>query len=225
MPKIAPRTLARLKTLQAFDRLGAGFAISARDLDQRGAGDLLSDEQSGHVKLIGVDLYQHLLESAVRQARGEVVDEWTPALNLGVGGRFPGCWIPEEDVRVGLAVRLARTADLSALDAFEEELADRFGELPDEARRVLGIARVRVLARAAGSTGSTPGLPRSASRRADKSVATRRQLASSRMATASCCARQLPIPLSGWNASRLFLATWSQTRFESRKRPPGVGRY
>jgi len=148
--EIAPRTLARLKTLQAFDRLGAGFAISARDLDQRGAGDLLSDEQSGHVKLIGVDLYQHLLESAVRQARGEVVDVWTPVLNLGIGGRFPERWIPEEEVRVGLAVRLARTPTLSALDDFEEELADRFGELPDEARRVLGIARVRVLAREAG---------------------------------------------------------------------------
>ena len=148
--KIAPRTLARLATLQAFDRLGAGFAISARDLDQRGAGDLLSDEQSGHVKLIGVDLYQHLLESAVRQARGENVDEWTPQLNLGLGGRFPEAWVPEEEIRIGLAMRLARTPDIAALDLFEEELADRFGELPDEARRLLGIARVRVLARAAG---------------------------------------------------------------------------
>ena len=148
--EIAPRTLARLSTLQAFDRLGAGFAISARDLDQRGAGDLLSDEQSGHVKLIGVDLYQHLLESAVRQARGEEVDEWTPELNLGLGGRFPDSWIPEEEIRIGLALRLARTRDIGALDLFEEELADRFGELPDEARRLLGIARVRVLARAAG---------------------------------------------------------------------------
>ena len=79
----------------------------------------------------------------MRQARGEVVDEWTPALNLGVGGRFPEAWIPEEEVRVGLAVRLARTPDLSALDAFEEELADRFGELPDEARLAWHRARAR----------------------------------------------------------------------------------
>ncbi len=147
---IPPRTLARLGTLQAFDRLGAGFAISARDLDLRGAGDLLSDEQSGHVKLIGVDLYQHLLEAAVRQARGDTVDDWTPALNLGVGGSLPAEWVPEEELRVGLAIRLARINNLADLDAFEAELSDRFGELPEDAQRLLGISRIGVLARAAG---------------------------------------------------------------------------
>lgn len=148
--EIAARTMARLNTLQAFDRLGAGFAISARDLDMRGAGDLLSDEQSGHMKLIGVDLYQHLLEGAIRRARGEEVDEWTPALNLGVGGRLSPDWIPEEELRVGLYIRLARITNVAGLEAFEDELADRFGELPEDAQRLLAIARVRVLARAAG---------------------------------------------------------------------------
>jgi transcription-repair coupling factor (superfamily II helicase) len=148
--EIAARTLARLNTLQAFDRLGAGFAISARDLDMRGAGDLLSDEQSGHMKLIGVDLYQHLLEAAIREARGETVDEWSPVLNLGVGGRLTPEWIPEEETRVGLYIRLARITDVNGLDAFEDELGDRFGELPEEVRRLLAIARVRVLARAGG---------------------------------------------------------------------------
>jgi transcription-repair coupling factor (superfamily II helicase) len=148
--QIAPRTLARLNTLQAFDRLGAGFAISARDLDMRGAGDLLSDEQSGHVKLIGVDLYQHLLSAALREARGERVDDWVPVINLGVSGRLPPEWIPEEEVRVGLYGRLARIADVPALDAFEQELGDRFGELPEEAVRLLAIARIRMLARAIG---------------------------------------------------------------------------
>lgn len=148
--EIAPRTLARLNTLQAFDRLGAGFAISARDLDMRGAGDLLSDEQSGHVKLIGVDLYQHLLSAALREARGEQVDHWTPVLNLGVAGRLPPEWIPEEEVRVGLYGRLARLTELPALDLFEQELGDRFGELPEAAARLIGIARVRLLARLIG---------------------------------------------------------------------------
>ncbi len=147
--EIAPRTLARLKTLQAFDRLGAGFAISARDLDMRGAGDLLSDEQSGHVKLIGVDLYQHLLELALREARGEAVEHWTPILNLGVGGRFPPEWIPEEELRVGLYSRLARLVELPALDSFEDELVDRFGELPEPAQLLLALARIRLLARGA----------------------------------------------------------------------------
>ncbi|WP_205481553.1 helicase-related protein [Sphingomonas arenae] len=147
--EIAARTLARLNTLAAFDRLGAGFAISARDLDMRGAGDLLSDEQSGHMKLIGVDLYQHLLEAAIREARGETVDEWTPVLNLGVGGRLTPEWIPEEETRVGLYIRLARITDVGGLEAFDDELADRFGELPEEVQRLLALARVRVLARAA----------------------------------------------------------------------------
>ena len=147
--EIASRTLARLNTLQALDRLGAGFAISARDLDMRGAGDLLSDEQSGHMKLIGVDLYQHLLGAAIRHARGEVVDEWTPALNLGVGGRLTPEWIPEEETRVGLYIRLGRITEVGGLETFEDELADRFGDLPEEAQRLLALARVRVLARAA----------------------------------------------------------------------------
>jgi transcription-repair coupling factor (superfamily II helicase) len=148
--EIAPRTRQRLATLAAFDRLGAGFAISARDLDMRGAGDLLGDEQAGHVKLIGVDLYQHLLEAALRTARGETVERWMPELNLGIDGRLPPEWIPEEELRIALYARLARIADLGALDAFEEELADRFGELPAEAARLIATARLRALARAAG---------------------------------------------------------------------------
>ena len=144
--EIAPHTLARLGTLQAFDRLGAGFAISARDLDLRGAGDLLSEEQTGHVKLIGVELYQHILEGALRTARGEVIEQWTPTLNCEVGGRFDPEWIPEEDLRIDLYVRLARITDLPVLDSFESELIDRFGEPPQEAQHLLALARLRVLA-------------------------------------------------------------------------------
>jgi transcription-repair coupling factor (superfamily II helicase) len=146
---IAPRTLKRLRTLEAFDRLGAGFAIAARDLDMRGAGDLLGDAQAGHMKLIGIDLYQHLLEAALRTARGETVERWTPELNLGIEGRLPDSWIPEEESRVTLYARLGRLEDASAIDAFEAELEDRFGALPDEARTLLTVARVRAAARAA----------------------------------------------------------------------------
>jgi transcription-repair coupling factor (superfamily II helicase) len=147
--EIAPRTLSRLQTLQAFDRLGAGFAISARDLDMRGAGELLGEEQTGHVKLIGVDLYQHLLGHAVRVARGEAADSWTPTLNIGAEGRLPESWIPEEDLRISLYARLARIEDLDGLDAFEHELIDRFGEAPEEAQRLLALERLRLLAHAA----------------------------------------------------------------------------
>lgn len=147
---IAETTLKRLRTLQAFDRLGAGFAISARDLDMRGAGDLLGDAQAGHMKLIGVDLYQHLLGSALRTARGETIDLWSPELHLGVAGRWPESWIPEIDTRIGLYGRLARVPSAASLDAFELEIEDRFGAAPDKARQLLDVARIRMLARDIG---------------------------------------------------------------------------
>jgi transcription-repair coupling factor (superfamily II helicase) len=148
--EIASRTLARLNTLAAFDRLGAGFAISARDLDLRGAGDLLGEEQSGHLKLIGIDLYQHLLSQALREARGEAPEPAEPELRLGLAGRLPPDWIPEEEVRLALYLRLARLPDSGALDGFEAELADRFGELPEEAESLLALTRIRHLAKTAG---------------------------------------------------------------------------
>ncbi|TPG54451.1 helicase-related protein [Sphingomonas glacialis] len=144
--KVAEATLKRLRTLEALDTLGAGFAISARDLDMRGAGDLLGDAQAGHMKLIGVDLYQYLLESALRTARGEHVERWTPELHLGIAGNLPSDWIPEDDVRVALYGRLSRLNDMPALDAFEAELEDRFGSLPPQAHALVAVARLRVLA-------------------------------------------------------------------------------
>ena len=147
--KIAARTLKRLRTLEAFDRLGAGFAIAGRDLDMRGAGDLLGEAQAGHMKLIGVDLYQFLLASAVRAARGEDVERWTPELHLGLEGRLPAEWIPDEELRVTLYTRLARLADPEEIEHFAEELEDRFGVPPPEAITLLTVARIRAGAKAA----------------------------------------------------------------------------
>ena len=147
---IADSTMKRLHTLQAFDQLGAGFAISARDLDVRGAGDLVGEEQAGHMKLIGVDLYQHLLAQALRAARGQEVDHGRPVLNLGVSGGLPEAWIPEVDVRLTLYSQLAHASDIAAIDAFQAELEDRFGALPDSAVRLLETARIGALAAASG---------------------------------------------------------------------------
>jgi transcription-repair coupling factor (superfamily II helicase) len=147
---VAPATLKRLRTLEALDQLGAGFAISARDLDLRGAGELLGEEQAGHVKLIGLGLYQHLLEQALRAARGEAVEDWTPELHLGIAGRIPADWVPEEELRINLLARIARVASGAEIDALAEELEDRFGALPQEAATLLALARVRHLARLAG---------------------------------------------------------------------------
>jgi transcription-repair coupling factor (superfamily II helicase) len=147
--RIAPATLKRLRTLEALDQLGAGFAISARDLDLRGAGELLGEEQAGHMKLIGVGLYQHLLEQAIRAARGEEPDDWMPELHLGLAGRIPEEWVPEEDVRSNLYIRIARLASSAEVEALAAELEDRFGSLPEEAATLLSVAAIRRLARGA----------------------------------------------------------------------------
>ena len=146
--EMGEQTLKRLRTLATFDRLGAGFEISARDLDIRGAGDLSGETQSGHMKLIGADLYQHLLGMALRRARGDEVEHWAPDLNLGATGTLPTNWIPEADVRLGLYVRLARTEDVAGIDAFREELVDRFGPPPPDAEALLTRSRIRLAARA-----------------------------------------------------------------------------
>ena len=147
---IARRTQERLRTLQAFDQLGAGFAISARDLDLRGAGDLLGEEQAGHMKLIGVDLYQHMLAHALREARGEPAARRVPEVNLGMTGHLPAGWIPEEGLRLALYARLARIEEPAMLDAFEEELEDRFGALPEDASHLVDGVRLKLLAGFAG---------------------------------------------------------------------------
>jgi transcription-repair coupling factor (superfamily II helicase) len=148
--EIAEATQKRLRTMEALDQLGAGFAVSARDLDLRGAGELLGEEQSGHLKLIGVDLYQHLLERAIRAARGESTDSWLPALSLGIGARLPEAWVPEEEVRINLYARLARLGSAEAADAFADELEDRFGTVPQAAQLLLQAAQLRLMAREAG---------------------------------------------------------------------------
>ncbi|WP_404478603.1 TRCF domain-containing protein [Novosphingobium sp. BL-52-GroH] len=114
----------------------------------RGAGDLLGEDQADHMKLIGVDLYQHLLRIALQAARGENAERWSPDLNFGTTGALPESWIPEADLRLSLYVRLARIETDDALDAFEDELLDRFGPFPAEAAMLLAHALIRLAARA-----------------------------------------------------------------------------
>ena len=150
----SPLTLKRLKALEAHDRVGAGFAISARDMDLRGAGDLMGDEQAGHVKLIGLDLYQHLLDRALREARGETVaEDWTPQLSIGAHAAIPRDHVEEEAVRVELHARLAdilRRGDAVALGDFAEEVEDRFGAPPEALANLLALAGLRLRCRRLG---------------------------------------------------------------------------
>ncbi len=155
---IADATRTRLQTLEALDRLGAGFAISARDLDLRGGGDIVGDEQAGHIRLIGASLYQRVLGRALRVARSEADgDPVRPRLSLPDGGGLPMDYIPDATVRINLYARLAQLTSAEAIDALEEEIEDRFGPLPDAALALLAAARLVALAVAAGVTEVTSG--------------------------------------------------------------------
>ena len=147
---VPERTLKRLRTLEALNHLGAGFEISARDLDLRGAGDLLGETQAGHMKLIGVDLYQQLLADALREISEGQGARWTPELQVGVEGKLPQDWIADQDTRLSIYMRLARLDDPDGADLLEEELEDRFGDVPREADLLLAMARLRANAREAG---------------------------------------------------------------------------
>jgi transcription-repair coupling factor (superfamily II helicase) len=148
--EIAPETRSRLSTLLAFDRLGSGFAISARDLDLRGAGDLVGEEQAGHMKLIGLSLYQRLLAQAVEKVKGTSRQTQEPDVDLGFSGAFPVDFVPEPVVRLNLYSRLQRLEKAAEIDDFADELEDRFGALPPEATALLDLARLKVAAASAG---------------------------------------------------------------------------
>ena len=140
----------RLRTLEALDRLGAGFTISARDLDHRGAGDLVGDAQAGHVKLIGLGLYQHILQLALRAAKGEPAEDWRPEIHLGLAGSIPADYMPEPEVRLGLYARLLRLTTTAEIDALCAETDDRFGRMPEAVETLVTLARLRVQCQALG---------------------------------------------------------------------------
>ncbi len=143
----------RLEVLQSLDSLGAGFTLASHDLDIRGAGNLLGEEQSGHIREVGVELYQHMLEEAVAQARGvETADdgEWSPQINIGMAVLIPDGYVDDLDVRLGLYRRIARLEDAQEIEAFAAELHDRFGAMPIEVENLLAIVAIKARCRAAG---------------------------------------------------------------------------
>ena len=143
----------RLKVLQSLDTLGAGFQLASHDLDIRGAGNLLGEEQSGHIKEVGYELYQHMLEEAVASLKGggEAAEEgeWSPQITIGMAVMIPEAYIPDLQLRLGLYRRLADLQDSQAIEAFAAELIDRFGPLPEEVRHLLEIVTIKALCRKA----------------------------------------------------------------------------
>jgi len=137
------RSEKRLAVLQEFNRPGAGFAISARDLDLRGAGDLFSEQQSGHVQVFGPVLYSHLLKSASEKA-DDRAELWVPDLNLPVADMLPASYVQSEAVRLEIYGRAARCLSEDELDELEEETSRRFGKLPPKAGDFFAAARLRI---------------------------------------------------------------------------------
>src|SRR6185436_6849986 len=149
--KIAASTEKRLRLLTELDRLGAGFAISRRDMDMRGAGDLLGEAQAGHVRLIGIELYRDLLDRALVEAQGGNAAEDTAIdLNLDVTGSITADYVSDPEIRINLYARLARLRDARQIDSFAEEIEDRFGPPPPAAAILLDLARLREIARRFG---------------------------------------------------------------------------
>jgi len=149
---LTPAAEKRLRVLQSLDALGAGFTLASHDLDIRGAGNLLGDEQSGHIKEVGYELYQDMLEEAVAALRGGGMGEdehgqWSPQINVGTPVLIPENYVPDLDARMALYRRLSDVESRADVDAFAAELIDRFGRLPQEVEFLLKIVEIKGLCR------------------------------------------------------------------------------
>ena len=151
--KITPQAERRLKVLQSLDTLGAGFQLASHDLDIRGAGNLLGEEQSGHIKEVGFELYQQMLEEAVMSLKAgitaPVADRWSPQITIGTPVLIPEDYVADLSVRLALYRRLAEIEDEREIEAFGAELVDRFGPLPEEVEHLLQIVAIKALCRRA----------------------------------------------------------------------------
>jgi transcription-repair coupling factor (superfamily II helicase) len=147
----------RLEVMQTLDNLGAGFTLASHDLDIRGAGNLLGDEQSGHIREVGIELYQQMLEDAVQNLKSgdrerDASDDrdWTPQINLGLPVMLPETYVRDLPVRLGLYRRIGSLQTEAEIGAMAAELADRFGKLPPEADTLLEVVWLKALCRQVG---------------------------------------------------------------------------
>ncbi|MFD2175449.1 transcription-repair coupling factor [Rhodobacter lacus] len=152
---LTPQATKRLRLLGSLDSLGAGFNLASQDLDLRGAGNLLGEEQSGHIKEVGYELYQAMLEETISKLKsGELTEtgsegDWSPQINLGVPVMIPEAYIPDLDVRLGLYRRLSSLTTKVELEGFAAELIDRFGTLPKEVNTLLLVVRIKAMCKRA----------------------------------------------------------------------------
>ena len=147
----------RLRVLGSLDSLGAGFTLASQDLDIRGAGNILGDEQSGHIREVGFELYRSMLEDVIAKIRSgeseevtDADDQWSPQIRLGVPVLIPESYVRDLDVRLGLYRRLSGLSSKVEIEGFAAELIDRFGKLPKEVNALLLVVRIKSECRKAG---------------------------------------------------------------------------
>jgi transcription-repair coupling factor (superfamily II helicase) len=154
---LSPEAAARLSTLSDNTELGSGFRVAMRDLEIRGAGNLLGDEQSGHVAAVGFELYCQLLEEAAEALRverdrdqGEAEEREPVRLELDVDAYVPGEYVPFEEAKIDFHRRVAAARERGELRALRDELEDRFGPIPEPVVNLLDLQRARIELGAAG---------------------------------------------------------------------------
>ncbi|WP_299369907.1 transcription-repair coupling factor [uncultured Tateyamaria sp.] len=155
--KLTATAEKRLRVLGSLDTLGAGFTLASQDLDIRGAGNLLGEEQSGQMRDVGFELYQSMLEEAIAKIKAgemeglsEADEQWAPQINLGVPVLIPEDYVPDLDVRLGLYRRLSGLSTKVELEGFAAELIDRFGKLPREVNTLMLVVRIKAMCKRAG---------------------------------------------------------------------------
>ena len=155
--KLTPAAEKRLRVLGSLDTLGAGFTLASQDLDIRGAGNLLGEEQSGQMRDVGYELYQQMLEDAIAKIKAGEMEglsdsdgQWAPSINLGVAVLIPEDYVPDLDVRLGLYRHLSNLHTKVELEGFAAELIDRFGPFPREVNTLLLIVRIKEMCKKAG---------------------------------------------------------------------------
>ena len=155
--KLTATAEKRLRVLGSLDTLGAGFTIASQDMDIRGAGNLLGEEQSGQMRDVGFEMYQSMLEEAIAKIKAgemeglsEADDQWAPQINLGVPVLIPEAFVPDLDVRLGLYRRLSGLSTKVELEGFAAELIDRFGKLPREVNTLMLVVRIKAMCKRAG---------------------------------------------------------------------------
>ena len=153
---LTPAAQKRLRLLGSLDSLGAGFSLASQDLDLRGAGNILGEEQSGHINEVGYELYQQMLEETIARIKAGDIEaptgedgQWSPQINLGVPVMIPEDYVPDLDVRLGLYRRLSTLTTKVDLEGFAAELIDRFGPVPKEVNTLLLVMRIKAMCRRA----------------------------------------------------------------------------